>query len=145
VLSGAAPPSVLAGPFAVGLYSAAVTVLSTTEERPSPVRLRVSRAAAAVALALAAVAALLAADAPPAVGIALAAAAVGNALLGRSPRPGPPKTQVREMLLGLSFLSAVIGSAAAGASLAWGFGLLAGAFLLILGSQLAMRALAPRR
>jgi 4-hydroxybenzoate polyprenyltransferase len=145
VLSGAAPPLVLAGPVAVGIYSAAVTVLSTTEETPSPARLRVSRLVAAAAFALAAVAARRAAGAPPAVGIALAAAAVGNALLGRSPRPGPAKTQVREMLLGLYFLAAVIGSAADGGSLAWGFGLLAGAFLLILGSQLAMRALAPRR
>jgi 4-hydroxybenzoate polyprenyltransferase len=43
VLSGAAPPSALLAPAAVGLYSAAATVLSATEEAPSRRRAVLSR------------------------------------------------------------------------------------------------------
>jgi heme O synthase-like polyprenyltransferase len=141
VAAGAAPAWVLGAPLAVGLYAAGITVLSTTEEEPSPARVWTARLLAAAALAGACALAMLAAGrftfAP-----VLAVGSVVSLCVGRLPRPGPVKRQVLEMLLGLYLLAAVIagGSGSGYVELV----ALVLAFFWIWLSQVAIRALRPR-
>jgi len=143
VVSGAASPIALAGPALVGLYASSVTVLSTAEEQPSrePARRRLACAVATVVFLGAAALAVVGAD-----GLVFAAfpafAIASSAAFGRVPRKGPVKRQVLEMLLGLYWLDAVLACGGAKGS-DWGLalGAFAGAYALILLSQLAIRAL----
>ena len=141
VASGAAPAWVLVAPLAVGTYSAGITVLSTTEEVPSPRRRVVARVLAGVAHALAGTAAVIAAGRFT-FGVLLALASVLSLAFARVPRPGPVKRQVLEMLLGLYLLAAILaGGSGNGIVEVAALGV---AFLLVLASQLAIRALRPR-
>jgi hypothetical protein len=140
VVAGVAPWQALLGPLAIGLYSAAVLVWSSLEEGPSTARTWTARALAAAAFTLAgAVGAWVAGGLT--LGVFLAVGAVSSLLFGRTPRPGPPKRQVLEMLLGLYFLGVCLASAASGQ-----VGLLALALALawIWVSQRLVRALRPR-
>jgi hypothetical protein len=119
-----------------------VTVLSTTEERPSLARAVVARALAVAAFATA-VGAAWAAAARPTVGIAVGFAVSTSVAFGRTPRPGPVKRQVLEMLLGLYFLASVIASAGDGSSAEAGFGAFAAALAGIWASRRMVRALRP--
>jgi 4-hydroxybenzoate polyprenyltransferase len=138
VLSGAAPATALLGPLALGLYSAAVTLWSTTEEDDAPARRVVARGLAAAAFALAGVASVLASGALT-VGAFVAFGGVSSLLAARTPRPGPVKRQVLEMLLGLYFVSFCLASAADGGSLAAALAALGLALLLIWTSQRLVR------
>lgn len=134
-----APLWVVLAPLCVGLYSAAVNVLSTTEEVDSPARVRMARVLAALAFAGAAGLAMLAAGRITLAAV-IASGTVLSLLFARVPRAGPPKRQVLEMLLGLYLLAAVI---AGGSGSLWiEGGALAAAFGLIYLSQIGIRALA---
>jgi len=157
VLSGAAPGAVLLGPLLIGLYSAGVIVLSTTEDLPpeaAPDRVWIARVFSAVAFVGAAtlvwiLGGLLTLGAMVAFGVA------SSALFGRTPRttmrrdgavvPRPVKAQVREMLLGLYWLAAVLaGGGHDGTfeqSLIIAFCALVLAWVLAIGSQLMIRQL----
>jgi hypothetical protein len=71
-----------------------------------------------------------------------------STLFGRTPKPGPAKRQVLEMLLGLFWLAAIVAGGAHGGDLGTSFivGLaaLAAAWLLAIGAQLAIRWLRKR-
>jgi 4-hydroxybenzoate polyprenyltransferase len=101
VRAGLAPAWTLLPPLAVGCWSAAVNVLSTTEEAPSAARVRVARVLALLALVLAATLAMVAAG-------RFTLASVLSLAFGKVPKPGPVKRQVLEMLLGLYLVAAVI-------------------------------------
>jgi 4-hydroxybenzoate polyprenyltransferase len=107
VRAGLTPAWTLLAPLAVGCWSAAATVLSTTEEEPSPTRVRVARVLALLALVLAATLAMVAAGRFTLASV-LAAASVLSLAFGKVPKPGPVKRQVLEMLLGLYLVAAVI-------------------------------------
>lgn len=146
VLAGAAPWTVLLGPACIGLYAAAVTLLSTTEDVWAPGRVGASRVLAACAFAGAATLAWVVGGLPT-LGVAVAFGVASSTLFGRTPRPGPPKRQVLEMLLGLYWLAYVLGSGAHGGemvpwALAGGAGL-ALAWGLAVGSQMLIRWLRP--
>jgi 4-hydroxybenzoate polyprenyltransferase len=143
VLDGRTAPAALLPPVAVGLYSAAVTVLSTTEELRSRARALVARLLAL--LAFLGAAALSAVGAGGwSLGTILAASVVVSLAFGRVPRPGPVKRQVLEMLLGLYFLSASLAAGADARSPAVGLVAFGAAFALVFLSQVAIRALRPR-
>jgi 4-hydroxybenzoate polyprenyltransferase len=145
VLSGDASPWTLLAPGAIGLYAAAITVLSTTEERESRARVRAARGLAAAGFGTMAAATGLAAGGAPhgvVLGWVFAGSVALASLAGRTPRPGPVKVQVREMLLGLYWLAAIAASAGDGGSLLVAGAAFVVAFLLIVAGQLAMRALA---
>lgn len=107
VRSGLAPAWTLLAPLAVGCWSAAVSVLSTTEEEASAARVRSARLLALLALAGAATLAMVAAGRVTLASV-LAAASVLSLAFGKVPKPGPVKRQVLEMLLGLYLVAAVI-------------------------------------
>lgn len=111
VLSGLAPTWTLAAPLCIGLWSAGATVLSTTEESPSPPRVRAARMLAALAIIGGCGLGMLAAGRVTLPGALLAPSLLGLAA-GRLPKPGPAERQVLEMLLGLYLLA---GAVAAGA------------------------------
>ncbi len=147
VVSGAAPWPVLLAPACIGLYSAAVIVLSRTEDEDRPELVWVSRCLAAAAFIGAALLAWLLGG-QPTLGLCVAFGITTSTLFGRTPKPGPPKRMVLEMLLGLYWLAAVIAGG-------WHDGTLAGAvtvsffalviaWALAVGSQLAIRALRKR-
>ncbi|MCC7138361.1 MAG: UbiA family prenyltransferase [Planctomycetes bacterium] len=144
VLAGTAPAWTLLAPACVGLYSAGITVLSTAEDRPDRASARRHVASATTALAFAGAAVLaLAAGAGPVFGAFFAGAVVLSATFRRVPRAkAPVGAQVLEMLLGFYWLDAVLATGGAEGS-AWALAVAAfgGAFALILGSQIAVRAL----
>ena len=143
LLAGRTHPLVVAAPVVLGLYSAAVTVLSTAEESRAAERRgrRLAHAAAAVGFGVAAALAWIG-SAGPTLGAFVAWGAILSAAFGRVPRAGPVKAQVFEMLLGLYWLDAVLASGARpGSAWWWSLPVLVAAFGLILGTQLAVRAL----
>ncbi len=144
VLDGRAPLLVGIGPLAVGLYAAAVTVWSTTEDVDRPARRLTSRALALAAFVLAGLGPWLVVG-HPTLGLVVAAGAVSSLAFARTPRAGPPKRQVLEMLLGLYFLGGSIASGTDGGSLVAGAASIALAFALIFLSQVSIRALARAR
>lgn len=142
VLWGVAPAWVLAAPLCIGLYSAAITVLSTTEDVDRPGRTWAARVMSAIAFGSAACLAWFASGNPwPTLGSLIAFGVVSSTLFGRTPRPGSPKRMVLEMLLGLYFLEYVIASAAHDGHWIVGVGGLAAALGMIYLSRLLIRAL----
>ncbi len=127
VESGAAPAWTLLAPLLIGLYSAGITVLSTTEDAPNPTRLYAARGMAGLAFGGGALLGWLVVGRPT-IGILMGIGGVTSTAFGRTPRPGSPKRQVLEMLLGLYFLEHVIASAGLGGHWSIGFGSLALAF-----------------
>jgi 4-hydroxybenzoate polyprenyltransferase len=148
VIAGSVSWMLLAAPLCIGLYAAAVTLLSTTEDEEAPARVWWSRVLAAVAFAGAAVLAWVVGGLPT-LGVAVAFGVASSTLFGRTPRPGPPKRQVLEMLLGLYWLAYVLSSGAHdGEMVPWVFASgvgLAAAWGLVMGSQLLIRWLRPPR
>ena len=140
VQSGAAPVEALLGPAAIGLYSAAVTVLSTTEETEAPGRKIATRLLATLAFLIAGVLPWLAVGRPT-LAVVVAFGAASSIAFARTPKPGPAKRQVLEMLLGLYFLSFCLASAGDHGSMVVNFAGLGIAFALIWASQMMIRAL----
>jgi 4-hydroxybenzoate polyprenyltransferase len=142
VESGAAPVWTLGAPLLIGLYSAGITVLSTMEEDPHRQgRLYIARAMAGLAFGGAALLGWLVVGRPT-LGILMGIGGVTSTVFGRTPRPGSPKRQVLEMLLGLYFLEHVIASAGLDGHWAIGLGSLAAAFFAIQISMWMLRSLA---
>lgn len=147
LVAGTVPPWVLLGPLAVGTYSASIIVLSTTEDGTALHREGWMRILAAAAFLLAGVTAVLAGGPGMGafLGATLAAGVVLSTLAGRTPRPGPsPKRRVLEMLLGLYFLSWVVGTGGNGGHVLPALAGLAIALGLNFWSQLRMRSLRRR-
>lgn len=144
VLQGDVTPAALIAPALIGLYSTAITVWSTTEEMLAPGRIHGARVLICAAFGAAAGVAWWAAGALP-VGAVVAAGVVSSTMFGRTPREGPAKRQVLELLLGLYLLASVFASATQDGAVGWGFVALAVAWLLMIASQLAIRALARAR
>ncbi len=141
VAAGAAPWTALLPPLAVGTWAAAVTLWSTTEEVDSARRRRLARALGVLAFG-AAGALPWALSGKPTLAVLLAGGVVTSFGFARTPRKGPAKRQVREMLLALYFLSACIATGADGASMEASLASVGAAFVLVLLSQVWMRALA---
>jgi len=139
-----APLTVLLAPACIGLYSASVIVLSTTEDVDRPRRLWIARTMAAAAFIGAALVVWLVGG-QPTLGLGVAFGITTSTLFGRTPKPGPPKRMVLEMLLGLYWLAAVIAGGwhdgTLGGAVAVSFFALLVAWGLAIGSQLAIRAL----
>lgn len=140
---------VLVAPACVGLYAAGVTLLSQGEDRETadagvavPGDARAMRVLTLVAFASAALLVWILRGVPT-VGVAVAFGVSTSTIFGRTPRAGPVKKQVLEMLLGLYWLAAVIAGGAhdgsVGGSLIVGFGALVLAWGLAVGSQLLIR------
>lgn len=149
VLDGSVSWLLLLPPACIGLYSAAVTVFSTTEDFDAPGRVTAGRILAALAFGGAATVAWVVGGLPT-LGVAVAFGVASSTLFGRTPRPGPRKRQVLEMLLGLYWLAYVIstGTHAGGSHAAWAAWSLAGlpvAWGLAIASQLMVRWLRPSR
>ena len=127
-------------PLCIGLYSAAILVHSTTEDRDSLTRTWVARILTVIAFAGAASLAWLHNERPT-LGAVLAFGVSSSVLFGRTPRPGSPKKQTLEMLLGLYLLAFVILTSVSRHGL-WieGVGLVV-AWGAMVGSQVAIRAL----
>ncbi len=147
VAAGRAHPLVLAAPAAIGVYSSAITVLSTGEDRPAaaPRRLVLARILAFGSFAAAGLLAIAGAQGAT-LGAFFAAPVCLSIAFGRVPRGGnPTRVQVREMMLGLYWLAAILATGAAYGS-DWVVAVVAfpSAYALILLSQLAVRALARR-
>jgi hypothetical protein len=146
VLAGEISWIVLLAPLCIGLYSTGVTLLSTTEEVEAPGRVWASRILAAIAFGVAATVAWVVGGLPT-LGVGVAFGVASSTLFGRTPRPGPAKKQVLEMLLGLYWLAYVIASGGHdGSMVRWGVVALAGLVLawgLAIGSQLIVRWLRP--
>jgi 4-hydroxybenzoate polyprenyltransferase len=140
VEAGLAPVTALLGPVAVGTYSAAVTVLSTTEEVDAPRRRIVTRVLATLAFVGAGLLPWLAVGRPT-LAVVVAFGAATSIAFARTPKPGPAKRQVLEMLLGLYFLSFCLATAGDGGSMAVNLAALGIAFALIWASQMLIRAL----
>ena len=140
VLSGAAPIEALLGPTAVGTFAAAVTVLSTTEEVDSRARRILTRVLATLAFVVAGLLPWLAVGRPT-LAIVVAFGAASSIAFARTPKAGPAKRQVLEMLLGLYFLSFCLATAGDGGSMVVNFAALGLAFALIWASQMLIRAL----
>lgn len=159
VLTGQAPWLVLLGPVCLGLYSAGVTILSTTEDRAVPQDLRerrvwIARALSATAFICAATLVWIVGGLPT-LGIMIAFGVASSSLFGRTPRttmmrdgvklPRPAKAQVLEMLLGIYWLAAVLAGGghdgSLGGALTVSFSALVAAWVLAIGSQLMIRAL----
>ncbi len=140
VLVGAAPPIALLGPAAVGCYAAAVTVLSTTEEVDSAGRRVVTRVLAGLAFAVAGLLPWLAVGRPT-LAVLVAFGAASSIAFARTPKPGPAKRQVLEMLLGLYFLSFCLATAGDAGSMVVNLAAFGVALALIWGSQMLIRAL----
>ena len=146
VLGGRAPWWTLLAPVAVGLYSAAITVWSTTEDldvHAGARRRLLSRVLAISAFALAGVLPWIASERLT-LGLFIAGGVISSLAFARTPRAGPPKRQVLEMLLGLYFLSMAIATGAEGGSMPSSLVALAVALGLIYLSQRLIRALGPR-
>jgi len=140
IQTGAAPIEVLLGPAAVGAYAAAVTVLSTTEEEDGPARRVVTRVLATLAFVVAGLLPWLAVGRPT-LAVVVAFGAASSIAFARTPKAGPAKRQVLEMLLGIYFLSFCLATAGDGGSLVVNFAALGIAFALIWASQMLIRAL----
>src|SRR5262245_6587070 len=146
VLAGTSDPLALLGPLVLGVYSTGITVLSTAEGRPQVPRSRMllARAGALVAFAGSGVLSMLGAEDMTLLfwGGVLACLAIA---FGRVPRPAPVKYQVLEMLLALYYVDAIL---ATGGYRKWEWIPTLSAMLiaqaLVIGSQLAIRALRPR-
>ena len=153
------PWPVLLGPLCLGLYSAGVVVLSTTEDEAAQDqahdrRVWVARGLSATAFVFAATLVWIIGGLPT-LGIMVAFGVASSTLFGRTPRttmmragvqvPRPAKAQVLEMLLGLYWLAAVLAGGGHDGSLASSltvsFLALVGAWLLAIGSQLLIRSL----
>jgi 4-hydroxybenzoate polyprenyltransferase len=143
VLLERASPLALLAPATIGLYSAGITLLSTTEERPRRAIAFGARLLALVAFAAAGVLSTVGARGGT-LGTVLAASVVLSIATGRVPRPGPPKRRVLEMLLGIYLLDAVLASGAREGDAVFGLAAVAAAFLFVYLSQVAIRALRPR-
>lgn len=143
VLADLAPAWVLLGPLWLGLYSGAVVVLSTTEEAGSRARVWFSRVLAAACFVGAAVTAWVAAGVPT-LGVFLAFGVASSAAFGRTPRPGPAKKKVLEMLLAFYLLEFVVASAVERGSFEGQGALLVLAFAMIWISQRMIFALMPK-
>lgn len=143
-LGGSVPWALLLAPACIGLYSASVIVLSTTEEFDRPRRIWIARMMASGAFIGAALLAWLLGG-QPTLGLGVAFGVTSSTLFGRTPKPGPPKRMVLEMLLGLYWLAAVIAGGwhdgTLGGAVIVGFTALVIAWVLAVGSQLAIRAL----
>ncbi len=98
---------VLLAPACIGLYAAGVIVLSTTEDAERPQRIWWARGMAASAFIGAALLVWILGG-QPTLGLGVAFGITTSTLFGRTPKPGPPKRMVLEMLLGLYWLAAVI-------------------------------------
>ena len=138
--AGRAPAWALLAPLAIGLYAAGVTVWSTTEEVDSRARRTAARLLLIAGFGLAGVLVWVAAGLPT-LGTFVAAGAVSSLAFARTPRAGPPKRQVLEMLLGLYFLSMCFATVADGGTLVASLVALAIALALIWASQRMVRAL----
>lgn len=99
-----ATPLAWAAPLASGLYGASVLLLSADEDAPSPRRRLVSRLVAIAAFLLAGTIGFVAAG-RIGLGTIVALGALTSLAAGRTPRSGPIKRQVLEMLLGWYWLS----------------------------------------
>jgi 4-hydroxybenzoate polyprenyltransferase len=143
VYAGLASPLVLLAPAGIGVYSAGIVVLSTTEETPSAKRLWIARGLAALAFAVVAGTSVRVAGGVT-LGSFVGTMAVLSLVFGRTPRPVAPKIQVLEMLLGLYFLSLCAASAAEGGAGNVALASLGVTALLIYLSRLLLRALRPK-
>lgn len=134
----------LLGPLCIGLYAAGVTVLSTTEDAEAPRRLWAARVMAALAFGGAATLAWIVGG-EPTLGVGIAFGVCSSTLFGRTPKAGPAKKQVLEMLLGLYWLAAVLAGGGHEGNLEsaviYSFFALVLAWLLAVGSQLWIRSL----
>ena len=139
--------AVLLAPACVGLYATGVTLLSQGEDRePGPHAseggTRAMRVLTLVAFATAATLVWILGGMPT-LGVAVAFGVSSSTIFGRTPRPGPVKKQVLEMLLGLYWLAAVIAGGAHdgsfGTAIIVSFGALVAAWGLAVGSQLMIR------
>ncbi len=139
-LDSGAPVSVLLAPLCIGLYSASVVVLSTTEDEASRARALACRILASLAFAGAATVSWIAAGMPT-LGVFLGYGVVSSLMFGRRPRAGPPKKQVLEMLLALYWLALIVASGAHSAGWAFVLGAFLGAIALVYLSQRWIRAL----
>ena len=77
----------------------------------------------------------------PTLGVLIAFGAGTSIAFARTPKPGPARRQVLEMLLGLYFLSYCLASAGDGGSMVVNLAALGITFVLIWASQLLVRAL----
>lgn len=145
VLSGEVSWLLLLAPLSIGLYSAAVTVHSRTEDAPEEGSVVLTRTLVLVAFAGAAVLVWVLGGVPT-LGVMVAFGVCSSTVFGRTPRPDrPPKAQVLEMLLGLYWLAAVLAGGAHDGSLKMALivslAALVGAWILAIASQLWIRAL----
>ena len=142
VLEKDATWAVLLAPACVGLYAAGVTLLSQGEDKEQPGDAKPMRILTLIAFATAAILVWIVRGLPTA-GVAVAFGVSSSTIFGRTPRKGPVKKQVLEMLLGLYWLAAVIGGGAhdgsVGGAIAVSFGTLVVAWLLAMGSQYMIR------
>ncbi len=147
VLEKDATWALLLAPACVGLYATGVTLLSQGEDRePQPhggdAGTRAMRILTVIAFATAAVLVWILGGMPT-LGVAVAFGVSTSTLFGRTPRPGPVKKQVLEMLLGLYWLAAVIAGGAhdgeVGTAMIVGLAALVAAWGLAVGSQLMIR------
>lgn len=142
VLEKDASWALLLAPGCVGLYAAGVTFLSQGEDQETAEGSRAMRWLTLVAFATAALLVWIMRGLPTA-GVAVAFGVSTSTIFGRTPRPGPVKKQVLEMLLGLYWLSAVIVGGAhdgsVGGAITVSIAALGVAWLLAMGSQLMIR------
>ena len=115
-------------------------MLSTTEEVDSRSRRIATRVLATLAFAVAGLLPWLAVGRPT-LALFVAFGAVTSIAFARTPKAGPAKRQVLEMLLGLYFLSFGFATAGDGGSLVVNLTALGIAFALIWASQMMIRAL----
>ena len=119
-----------------------LTLLSQGEDKEQPGDAKPMRILTLIAFATAAILVWIVRGLPTA-GVAVAFGVSSSTIFGRTPRKGPVKKQVLEMLLGLYWLAAVIGGGAhdgsVGGAIAVSFGTLVVAWLLAMGSQYMIR------
>ena len=144
VLAGASWTLLLA-PLVIGLYSAAITVYSWTEDHTSRPHIVTARLLTVAAFAGAALLVWILGGVPT-FGVIVAFGVCSSTIFGRTPKPGrPAKAQVLEMLLALYWLAAVVAGGAHDGTLSTAlivsFAALVVAWLLAVGSQLMIRAL----
>lgn len=146
VLAAKTDALALAAPLSIGLYSAAITVLSVGEDRPSKASRFLWTARGMSFVVFAAAGALALAGADGVVFWALAAPAFCLSIaFGRVPRRGPVPAQVREMMLGYYWLAMILASGGfRGSEWLPPLVLFAVAFVLIWASQMGMRLIARR-
>ncbi len=142
VLEKDASWALLLVPACVGLYAAGITFLSQDEDEDAPRRTAIMRTLTVIAFAGAAVLVWVLGGIPT-LGIAVAFGVSSSTIFGRTPKAGPVKRQVLEMLLGLYWLAAVIAGGVhdgtLGTSIIVGLAALAVGWGLAVASQLMIR------